>query len=390
MDFSGKNVLIILHQGNLGGAERQALQLSKYLSFSKNCNVDLLLTSSPRSTIEFDLFTEGCNLRNIIHVQDPFLNIKKEFSWANLKNILRSLGYIQRLRKKVGPLKPDIIIPFLNYPSKVGFLLYKIIPSVKFTFWHQLGLDTLSYDLLERYVAQNTPAIIANAPNGLDTFKIIYKRKKEDLFVLPQYVSLEYIAINPVLARKKLNISKNAIVIGMVAHYRPEKLHTLLIDSFSEILESSSEEVVLVLLGNHNNSITTKKIYCSLKSRINEKKLNRKILLLSGNEVPEILNVMDIGVLVSETEGMPNAVMEYMLYGLPVIATRHPGCLVLLKDSEFLIENSKPQLVTAIQNLVASKELREKEAKLNNERIKQFNIDGYVEALTEIMNKKTN
>jgi hypothetical protein len=37
-------------------------------------------------------------------------------------------------------------------------------------------------------------------------------------------------------------------------------------------------------------------------------------------------------------EGIPNAVMEYMLYGFAGLCN-HPGCIELLKDSSFLIEN---------------------------------------------------
>ena len=62
---------------------------------------------------------------------------------------------------------------------------------------------------------------------------------------------------------------------------------------------------------------------------------------MSGINVHDVLNVLDIGVLVSEIEGTPNVVMEYMLYGLPVIASNHKGCCALLGDSSFLISNDK-------------------------------------------------
>jgi glycosyltransferase involved in cell wall biosynthesis len=49
-------------------------------------------------------------------------------------------------------------------------------------------------------------------------------------------------------------------------------------------------------------------------------------------DVPEILASCDIAVLASRSEGMPNAVLEYMAAGLPVVATAVGGNRELLED----------------------------------------------------------
>ena len=46
MELKNKNILLIIHAGALGGAERQALGLAKYLNEACNCTVDLLFTVS--------------------------------------------------------------------------------------------------------------------------------------------------------------------------------------------------------------------------------------------------------------------------------------------------------------------------------------------------------
>ena len=55
-------------------------------------------------------------------------------------------------------------------------------------------------------------------------------------------------------------------------------------------------------------------------------------------DISGLLHACDIGVLISKHEGLPNAVLEYMAAGLPVIATDLPG------NREALGNNAENQL----------------------------------------------
>jgi glycosyltransferase involved in cell wall biosynthesis len=56
------------------------------------------------------------------------------------------------------------------------------------------------------------------------------------------------------------------------------------------------------------------------------------IFLGRRNDVPQILSSCDIGVLPSRVEGLPNAVLEYLAAGLPVVASRVGGTGELVDD----------------------------------------------------------
>lgn len=389
MDLYNKKILLVVYEGNLGGAERQGLGISKILTTEYNCTVNVLLTYKKETSEDFKSFAKECHVQNILYFGDPYLLFRREFSYKNFKRLVWSIKYLLRLRKGIQPYEPDIIIPFLNYPSTVSYYLYKMLPSVKFTFWHQLGLDRISNDIFECIAVNNTPCVIGNASNCLEMINDVYKLKDKRLYILPQYVSLEYQIFNKELIKKKYRILQESIVIGMVAHYREEKFHSLLLQTFEKLCEKYNN-IHLVLLGNIENHSYSEQKFKELSVMIQGKKIKAKISLLSGVKVQEILSILDIGVLVSRVEGTPNVIMEYMLYGLPVISSNHPGCIELLKNSSFLIENNEEQLYKNLEKLIISQSERESEGLKNKELIKAYDMVSYVNDFKLIMNKTLN
>lgn len=388
MDLYRKNILLIIHQGSLGGAERQGLGMSKILTEGYKCKVDVLLTFSEELNKEFKDYAEACKVNEILYYGPTYLNFPKSFKLKELKRLKWTVEYLLRLRNNLKPKHYEIIIPFLNFPSKVAFYLYKLLPGVKFTFWHYLGLDRFNNDLFERIAIKNTPCIIANADDGLHVFRNHYKLNSEKLFVLPQYLSMELREADPIKIKRKYNIPENKVVIGMIAHYRPEKLQDLLLDTFLDLLKDF-KDIHLIFLGNKEISNTADLKFKSIAEKIQEDNFSDNVSLLSGENVQEVLSAMDIGVLVSEIEGMPNSVMEYMLYSLPVVTTAHSGCRTLLGNSEFLIQNNPSDLKIALTKLLKSSELRKLEGELNAAKIKNFTKETYISKLQEIIDKTT-
>jgi glycosyltransferase involved in cell wall biosynthesis len=383
-DFANKNVLLLLKVAVLGGAERQALGMANYLINKYNCKVQIIATHSNEQTDEFREFAIQCGIDKIHFFGTPSLTILNEFSIINIKKAYRATLYLNRMKKEVSKMKPDIIIPFLNTPSKIAALIYKKV-GAQITFWHQLGLDTYLHDFLEKSAIKETPFFIANSDNGLEEFSTKYNVTEEKLYYLPQYVSIKKIILDKRILKREFKIPENTIVIGMIAHYRSEKYHELLLKAFSKIPNKSS--VYLVLLGNKDNNNETLNIYTSLVNKVNELDISNSVSVLSGIPVEKILNILDIGVLVSEIEGTPNVVMEYMLYGLPVIATSHDGCKRLLEESPYLILNDEATLVSKLEFLIQNENERKLESVLNLERIKKNDIENYFASLTKIINK---
>jgi glycosyltransferase involved in cell wall biosynthesis len=74
---------------------------------------------------------------------------------------------------------------------------------------------------------------------------------------------------------------------------------------------------------------------------------------LPVERVPEFLEGADLFAFPSRLEGMPNSILEAMAAGLPVVAADTPAHREILSDGSSFLYRSRPELLTAVQALVA-------------------------------------
>jgi len=88
---------------------------------------------------------------------------------------------------------------------------------------------------------------------------------------------------------------------------------------------------------------------------------DRVVLAGDRSDVPRFLSALDLFVLTSDTEGLPNAVMEAMGLGLPVVATRVGGTHEVVDDGvtgRLVAPRDAEGLARAIGDLLADPEAR--------------------------------
>ncbi len=103
------------------------------------------------------------------------------------------------------------------------------------------------------------------------------------------------------------------IVIGHVGNFNYQKNHEFLIQVFSE-LHKIKDDYQLVLMGS-GTDYQTKAMSLVKKSGLED----RVLFMGSVNNVPELLQAMDLMLLPSRFEGLPNVVLEWQAVGLPAI-----------------------------------------------------------------------
>jgi L-malate glycosyltransferase len=118
--------------------------------------------------------------------------------------------------------------------------------------------------------------------------------------------------------RKQLGLSNEDIVLISVGNLRPVKGHANLLKALKKVMETrSSTKLLLVGEGEEEQP---------LRRLAKELNVEKNVLFLGQRgDVKDLLNMSDIGVLTSLSEGMSNALLEYMAMTKPVVATNVGG-----------------------------------------------------------------
>jgi glycosyltransferase involved in cell wall biosynthesis len=176
---------------------------------------------------------------------------------------------------------------------------------------------------------------ITSIPTGIDTEKFVPGDKAA--------------------ARRQLQLPPDVPIIGIIATLRSWKGHRYLIKAMAP-LRQKNMRLVIVGDGPQRGAI---------QSQVNELNLNNYVNL-TGNQSDVLpwLQALDIFVLPSyANEGVPQAVLQAMACGLPVVTTPVGSIGEAVKDEEtgLVVESHCSQcLSAAIERLMSSPDLRQK------------------------------
>lgn len=125
-------------------------------------------------------------------------------------------------------------------------------------------------------------------------------------------------ALGPVV-REELGLAHEAIVIGAVGRAEPQKRFDLLVDAFTD-LAPARPRLHLVIAGDGSRLAALRQQVAGLGP------LAARVTLLGHRtDIPRVHHAFDVFVQSSDYEGTPNAVLEAMALGSPVVATRAGG-----------------------------------------------------------------
>lgn len=140
--------------------------------------------------------------------------------------------------------------------------------------------------------------------------------------------------------RSELDIPENDAVLLSVGRLRYQKAHSVLLRAFPSVLAQFPHTRMLIAGdGPLRAELESEAVALHIADRVK--------FLGVRHDIPILLSMADLFVFPSRFEGMPNAVLEAMSHGLPVIATAvqgvdevvrdaYNGLLVPLEDSEAL------------------------------------------------------
>lgn len=311
-----------------GGAERVISNLANYFSSNKNNEVYMILE---RPTINYDI---SSSVKVII-----LDNKIKKYNFITKKT--RYLKYIHKLKKIFKEIDPDIIVPFLAMPAFMTLISKnknsRVIvgvrndPKTEYTTFLKKKLMLSLYPKADGFVFQTRDA--------QEYFKNIISCKQTIIY---NAISRDFLNYKSVETKKKKIVS--------VGRLHWQKNYPLLIDAFEHINKKYSE-YKLVIYGEGSEREKLQRI-------IDDKNLTKQVLLVGNvDDVKKNISNASLFVMTSDFEGMPNALIEALVLGLPVISTDCPcgGPRELIdnnKNGILIKPGNKEELIEAIDKIL--------------------------------------
>ena len=214
-------------------------------------------------------------------------------------------------------------------------------------------LKRKAYTLFEKIAAAVTDKMIAVGEIVRDEFLLAHVGSPKQYAVIHSGIDFRKFnrTINPRLKKRELELSEDAIVIGTVGNLVPCKGHQYLIDAFS-IVKQHLPNAHLILVGDGY-------LRQELQKQVESLHLDSDVSFLGRrDDVPELLQIMDVFVISSLWEGVGRALTEAMYMQRPVVATAVNGVPELVEHgvTGILIPPKDTQaLAKAILELIQNK-----------------------------------
>jgi glycosyltransferase involved in cell wall biosynthesis len=327
-------ILFVINNLNMGGKERQLVELLNILSQNTSHMFGVCLRED---VIQFNV----SNVNNII-IYKP----SKRLSFLSL---------ILFQQKVISLFQPDIIHAWEGSvalaSSILKLLIYRSIPIIDGTIRYS---KIYNVGIIDKFTMNFTRTmstmVVANSNAGLDSVNGLNKR---NYLVIPNGIDLKRLYL---LSINEKNNGDKVTVIGMVANFvKPKDYYTVIKAGLELILEE--ESIHFIFIGDGPEK--------SYMESVIPARFKDKFLFIGYTQNPEnYIKRFDIGVLLNKkgySEGMSNSIMEYMAFKLPVICTKAGGNNELITDNfnGYLVQNEDcNDFKRVLKKLIDDKELR--------------------------------
>lgn len=222
--------------------------------------------------------------------------------------------------------------------------------------------------LAERMAARVTAKIICVSEHDRQLAIRWKVAKPEQLVVIYNGVEPQpFLEVDRSYVREKLCVGRS-VVLTFVGRLAPQK------DPFTLLMALKAlPEGLLLIVGDGE-------LRSQVERFLQGQDLQDRVRLLGQrSDIPQILAGSDIFILSSKWEGFPYAIIEAMMAGLPVVATRVGGVEEMVENRKtgYLVPANDPLALTkAIQRLLEEPELRKKMGQAGREKaLRTFTLD---------------
>ncbi len=313
-------ILMIITEGDLGGAQRHVLDVSRELhrrGHDVHIAVGGVFSEMERAATEQVPAIPVVRLRHLVRS-------------INFATDIRAFFEIYRLVRK---MRPDIVHCHSSKAGVIGSIAARcagagvVYTAHGFVFREELGLHTrFFYAWIERCASFFRHKIITVSQSDADAARTRRIASSKKIQVIPNGIdqALASELLDPSEARRTISSwcsadLSNAKIVLSIANFFTVKNIPLLIHAFESVIPRVPE-ARLVLIGDGAERALCERIVSK-----NEKIIDRVFFVGKHADAFRVLRGADVLCLTSTKEGMPYVVLEAKLAGTPIVATRVGG-----------------------------------------------------------------
>jgi len=263
-----------------------------------------------------------------------------------------------KLHRIVKTLLPDIIQGWMPHGNLAAVYAWWLQKKRSALVWNiRQSLYKLSY---EKYLTRQiiyANKVFSRQPNVVIYNSKVARKHHEQLGfssvkgqVIPNGIdtNLFYPSENSrIKTRRELKISPDTLVVGHIARFHPMKDHINFLKAALKIL-ADNKKIVFLLAGRGVSFDNT-----TLVRLIPETQKSYFRLLGEREDIPNLMNAMDIFCLSSYTEAFPNVLGEAMACGVPCVTTDVGDAAEIVDNTGIIVPPRNPlALAEGIKKLI--------------------------------------
>ena len=265
-------------------------------------------------------------------------------------------GLIARARRIIKDHEIDVVQTHGHKPNILGFFLSFIArkPWVAFAHGYIHGSrKTELYNRLDRMVLPWADRVVAVA-GSMKTLLLKSGVRRDKIRLI--YNAIEPAPptrTSPAELRQAHGLTTEHVVAGAIGRLSPEKGHLTLFEAMRSVASAVPTARLLVVGDGPDRTMLQE--YCRAHG------LQDRVIFTGYQEnISDYYGILDLLVLPSLTEGLPNTVLEAMSFGIPVLATSVGGVPEIIEgDNGVMVPPQDPAaLAQQLIRLLENQELR--------------------------------
>jgi len=273
---------------------------------------------------------------------------------------LGGLIYLYQLIKRV---QPDVVQTWMYHADLIGGVLARLA-GIQAIVWgvHHANFDPDKNSRITLLIAKTCARLSTIVPTKIVSCSVMSSKLHQEIgyclskfVIIPNGYPLDKLrpdTLDRFTVRQELQIAADVFVLGMVARFDPQKDHQNLIKALGQ-LKQTGQQFVCLLIGvgmDENNA--------PLMAELSNAGVMEQVKLLgSRNDIPAVMNALDVHVLASLGEAFPNVLAEAMACGTPCVSTNVGDAALIVGDYGWVVPARNP--VALADGLIQAKTLFE-------------------------------